>query len=143
MYRAGTGIREASRASRCTQDEAHLRNYKRNMAYTVHKLTSQRVTALSASCCPVPGHKSAAWADWAAHFFSSSSTSLTRKLLPMAFQHMQQQGHGKQRSGEHHLVSWWARLISKVLFGPISSTLVSAPYPRMQQHGGPETMLVR
>lgn len=86
------------------------------------------------------GHKSAAWAD---HFFSSSSTSLTRKLLPMAFQHMQQQGHGKQRSGEHHLVSWWARLISKVLFGPISSTLISAPYPRMQQHGGPETMLVR
>ena len=91
-------------------------------------------------CLSLTGHMSVAWAD---HFFSSSSTSLTRKLLPMAFQHMQQQGHGKQRSGEHHLVSWWARLISKVLFGPSSSTLISAPYPRMQQHGSPETMLVR
>ena len=50
-------------------------------------------------------HKSAAWLAWAAHFFSRSSTSLTRKLLPIAFQHRQQQGHGRQRSGEHHLVS--------------------------------------
>jgi len=66
---------------------------------------SRRVTVRECTVSAPRAHKSAAWVAWAAHFFSRSSTSLARKLLPTAFQHRQQQGHGRQRSGEHHLVS--------------------------------------